>query len=86
VFGALTQPVAETHESVVHTFESLQLAGAPLTQAPEAQMSLLVQALPSVQGPVLFEYVHPLDGLQASSVHTLPSLQSSAGPGAQLPA
>jgi hypothetical protein len=85
VFGALTHPLAGTHESSVHTFMSLQLTAPPLTHAPPEQVSLPVQALPSEHATLLFAYVHPLAGLQASSVQTLPSLQSRCEPGAQLP-
>src|SRR5438128_2704109 len=52
VFGAFTQPVAGSQESVVHTFASLQLGGGPPTQTPPAHASAVVQALPSLQGRV----------------------------------
>jgi hypothetical protein len=85
VLGAFTHPVAATHESSVQTFESLQLTGLPLAQFPPEQTSFPVQALPSEQGTVLFACVHPLAGLQASSVHTLPSPQLRGPPEAQPP-
>src|SRR5207249_1224765 len=52
VFGAFTQPVAGSHESVVHTLASLQLIGGPPAQAPPAHVSAVVQALPSSQDRV----------------------------------
>src|SRR5207244_3011941 len=52
VFGAFTQPVAGSHESVVPTLPSTQLGGGPPTQTPPAQVSAVVQALPSLQGSV----------------------------------
>jgi len=48
-------------------------------------MSPLEQALPSLQAPPLGANTQPLAGLQLSLVHTLPSLQLAAGPGAHLP-
>src|SRR5438552_10878388 len=52
VLGVFTQPVAGSHVSVVHTLPSLQLGGGPPTQTPPAQVSAVVQALPSLQGSV----------------------------------
>src|SRR5262245_53383988 len=54
------------------------------THAPLLQTSL-VHAMPSSQGPVLFVKTQPVDGLQVSVVHTLPSLQTSAVPGVHAP-
>src|SRR5436309_1013405 len=56
------------------------VAGAPPVQAPPLQVSLVVQALPSLQGAVLLTWTQPVEGLQVSSVQTLPSLQEGAGP------
>jgi len=56
VLLAFWQPEAGTQVSVVHTLPSLQLGAAPPTQVPPAQVSLVVQALPSVHGAVLFVY------------------------------
>ena len=64
---------------------SLQLGGAPPTQLPPEQVSLVVQALPSLQGFVLSTCAQPLAGLQLSSVQRFPSLQSGAGPPTQDP-
>src|SRR5206468_365217 len=57
LFAVFMQPVAGSHESVVHTLLSSQLrAGPPTqgppTQTPPAQVSAVVQALPSLQGSV----------------------------------
>jgi hypothetical protein len=47
---------------------------------------LVVQALPSLHGAVLFVLTQPLAGSQLSSVQTLASAQSSGGPPVQVPA
>jgi glyoxylate utilization-related uncharacterized protein len=80
-----TQPVAELQLSSVQPLPSLQLGGAPPTQAPAPHVSLVVQALPSLHGAVLLVWVQPVAGLQASFVHTLPSLQLSTAPPVQEP-
>ena len=54
VLLALTQPVAGTHESSVQGLLSSQLGAEPPTQDPPAQVSAVVQALPSSQVTVLF--------------------------------
>ena len=81
VLFACAQPLAGTHESSVHTFESLQFVAAPETQTPPTQASPVVQALLSLQGFVLFEKTHPLAGLHESVVQRFESLQVSAVPG-----
>jgi hypothetical protein len=53
VLFALTQPVAGSHESSVHGLLSSQFGAEPPTHAPEAHVSLVVQALPSSQEAVL---------------------------------
>jgi hypothetical protein len=78
-------PVAGTQESSVHGLPSLQLGPAPPTQTPPEQASPVVQALPSSHGAVLLACVQPVAGLQASSVHTLPSSQFGAAPPTQTP-
>src|SRR6266849_2358938 len=80
-----TQPVAGLQLSSVQTLLSLQLGAGPPTQAPPLQVSLVVQAFPSLQGAVLLVWKHPLVGSQASSVQTLPSSQLSGAPGLQVP-
>src|SRR5439155_9927151 len=52
VLGVLTHPVAGSQVSVVHTLPSVQMGGGPPTQTPPAQVSAVVQALPSLQGRV----------------------------------
>src|SRR5207244_2789955 len=52
VLGVFAQPVAGSHVSVVHTLPSVQMGGGPPTQTPPAQVSAVVQALPSLQGSV----------------------------------
>src|SRR5437016_605505 len=52
VLGVFAQPVAGSHVSVVHTLPSTQLGGGPPTHTPPAQVSAVVQALPSLQGSV----------------------------------
>ena len=47
---------------------------------PPPQVSLVVQTSPSLQLPVTFEWTQPRNGLHASAVHWLLSLQLS-GPG-----
>ena len=75
VLFVLTQPVAGLHESSVQTLPSLQFGAGPPTQVPPAQVSAVVQALPSLQDAVLFAWTQPVAGLHESFVQTLPSLQ-----------
>jgi hypothetical protein len=49
------QPVIGLHASSVQTLPSSQFGAAPPTQTPPAQVSPVVQALPSLHGAVLFE-------------------------------
>jgi glyoxylate utilization-related uncharacterized protein len=79
------QPETGSHESVVQTFPSLQTKAGPPTHAPAEQASPVVQAFPSVQALLLFVNTHPVAGLHASVVQTLPSLQVSAGPATHAP-
>jgi glyoxylate utilization-related uncharacterized protein len=72
-----THPVAGAQVSSVHGLLSLHTSAAPPTQTPAEQVSLVVQALPSLHGAVLLVKTHPVAGLQASSVHTLKSSHSS---------
>jgi len=85
VLSLCTHPVAGLQESSVQTSLSLQLGGGPPWQLPPAQVSLVVQALPSSQGAVLLVFTQPVAWLQVSVVQTLLSLQSGGGPPAQLP-
>jgi hypothetical protein len=55
------------------------------THADLAHVSPVVQAFPSSQAAELSAWTQPVRGPQESFVHTLPSLQLSAGPPAQAP-
>ena len=70
----------------MHAFPVSQVSGGPPTQAPFEQASLVVQALPSSQGAVLFVWTQPVAGLHDSLVHGLPSLQLGGGPAMHWPA
>jgi hypothetical protein len=85
VLLALTQPVAGSHESVVQTLPSSQLASGPATQMPPPHVSAAVQALPSSQAAVLLALTHPVAGSQESSVHRFPSSQFGGAPDTQRP-
>jgi hypothetical protein len=85
VLLAFTHPEAGLHESFVQTLPSSQSSSAPGMQEPLPHVSPSVQALPSVHGCVLFVFVQPVAGLQASFVQTLPSSQSTAAPDSQAP-
>jgi len=85
VLSVCVQPVAGLQLSVVHTLPSSQFRAAPPTQTPPLQVSLVVQALPSLHDTVLFVCVQPVAGLQPSVVHTLPSSQFGAAPPTQTP-
>jgi hypothetical protein len=80
-----TQPTAGSQESVVHWLPSLHTGGGPPTQTPPEQVSLVVQALPSLQAATLFTFTQPVAGLQESSVQTLVSTQLGGGPPMQAP-
>src|SRR5437899_2751715 len=86
VLGVRTHPVAGLQESSVQTFPSSQFRGGPPTHRPPAQVSAVVQALPSSQGAVFGVFTQPLAGLQESSVHGLPSSQLCAAPTQRPPA
>jgi len=79
------QPVAGSQPSAVQVLPSLQLGGGPPTQLPAAQVSAVVQALPSSHAAVLFVCTQPVAGAQVSVVHTLPSSQLGGGPPTQVP-
>src|SRR5204862_545001 len=67
VLFACAQPLAGTHESSVHGFESSQFGAAPPMQAPPEHVSPVVQALPSLQDAVLFACAQPDAGTRAES-------------------
>src|SRR5438034_599443 len=79
------QPLAGLQLSVVQTLWSSQLGGGPPTHVPPLHVSLVVQALPSLHGAVLFVWTQPVAGLQLSVVHTFPSSQLGAGPPTHVP-
>jgi hypothetical protein len=85
LFVKTQAPVAGLQLSVVQTLLSLQTVGAPGTQLPPPQASPVVQALPSLQGFVLFANTQPEAGLQLSVVQTLLSLQTVGAPDMHAP-
>lgn len=64
----------------MQTLSSSQLVAVPGRQAPALQRSPDVQAFPSLQDAVLFEWAHPPVGLQESSVQAFPSSQLRGSP------
>ena len=64
---------------------SSQGVDLPGLHRPPTQVSAPVQALPSSQDAELATKTQPLSGSQLSSVQTLPSLQTLAGPGKHTP-
>jgi hypothetical protein len=80
-------PKTGSHVSVVHSLPSLQSSTAPAVQMPLWQVSLPLHTSPSAHEVPCATgvFVHPKMGSQASVVHVLPSLQSSAVPAEQMP-
>jgi len=85
VLSVCTQPVAATHESVVHKMLSSQASALPGAHEPPAHWSPSVQALLSLQGSKLKACEQPLPAAQASIVHKLPSSQLRANAPPQTP-
>jgi len=79
-------PEADRHTSSVHRLPSSQFGGGPPTHTPALQLSLIVQRSPSAHSTLLFECMHPEDGLQVSVVQTFPSSQLKGAPPMQAPA
>src|SRR5439155_1281455 len=94
------QPATGSHESSVQTLLSSQLSAVPGLQKPNSQNSWPLQTVASSHGLRLSKCTQPAGastkwkpkmsmlistGLQESSVHTLPSLQSSGGPPSHWP-
>ena len=77
--------MAGSHVSSVQPLASSQLGAMPPTQAPLAQVSLVVQALPSSQDAALLVLRQPVAGSHESSVQPLASSQSRALPPMQAP-
>ncbi len=86
VLAVAVQPLAMSQLSSVQGFSSLQMTPAPGAHLPPAQVSPVVQALPSSQAELLSVVVQPTAGLQESLVQPLSSLHSMAMPGTHEPA
>jgi hypothetical protein len=86
VLLVFTQPVPSSQLSSVQTSMSLQSGGELPTQVPAEQVSLVVQALLSLQLAVLFACLQPVPSSQLSSVQTLPSSHTGGSPPSQAPA
>src|SRR5437870_2994002 len=73
VFGVWTQPLFESQESLVQGLPSSQSSAGPPTHAPIAQVSAVVQTLPSWHGFVLkpTTWQAPVPLQVPSSVQTL---------------
>ena len=80
-----TQPDCFWQASSVQILPSLQVSAAPPLQLPPLQVSLVVQASPSLQPTVLALWTQPILGSQLSLVQPLSSSQASAAPPLQLP-
>src|SRR5436309_9149659 len=71
-------PIAGSHESTVQTSLSSQFTAGPLRQVSFWHVSFAVQALPSLQGAVLFVCTQAAVGVPASShVSSVQGLLSS---------
>ncbi len=70
---------------MVHGLLSSQTRALPPAQLPVAQVSPLVQALPSSHGAVDAVPIQPEPGSQLSRVQGLPSLQTFSDPALQTP-
>jgi hypothetical protein len=74
-------PVPVSHVPATwHSSDAEHTVGVPGAQAPDWQVSPVVQASPSSQLAVLFVKTQPVAGLHESSVQTLLSLQTMAVP------
>jgi hypothetical protein len=81
-----SQPWAVSQVSAVQTLPSSQSGAAPPTQLPAEQVSLVVQALPSLQAAVLSVFAQPVALSQLSSVQPFWSSQLGGAPPTQTPA
>ena len=86
VFAVNTQPLVASQVSSVHGLPSLQLLGAPASQAPSLHASPNVHTLPSLHGTVLLTEAQPVVGSQLSVVHGLASSHGATTPATQIPA
>jgi hypothetical protein len=85
--GAWVQPNTGSQPSVVQELPSLQLSGVPAAHVPAWHDSAPLHGFVSPHG-VPFRtgvVVHPEVALQPSTVHALPSLQTSGVPATQVP-
>jgi hypothetical protein len=82
--------VVSLHTARLQSFAAEeQSVGPPLPHVPDVQNSPLVQNSPSSQGrPFAADalWTHPVAGLQESTVHAFPSLQTMVEAGVQIPA
>ncbi len=78
--AACMQPLTLSQLSVVHALASLQFKAPPGLHNPPAQVSPVVQALPSLHAAVLLLWVQPSLASQASFVHGLLSSQLTTDP------
>ena len=81
--GGPPRQIPPPHASfVVHGLPSSQgfVFGVPLWQPPPPHVSALVHPFPSSHGAVLLACMHPVAGLQVSSVQRLLSSQLRGGP------
>jgi hypothetical protein len=78
-------PTSGSQESVVHGLPSSQFRGGVPVQVPFRQTPVPLHTSPSPQVAVLLVCRHPAAGSHESSVQTLWSLQSAAGPATQTP-
>src|SRR2546425_11776314 len=69
------QPVAGLQVSSVQTLPSSQVSAGPPTQPPLLQVSLVVQAFPSLQGGEVSVGTQPVVGLQVWAVRPSPTSQ-----------
>jgi len=85
VLAMFSHPVSGWQASLVQPLPSSQLVVVPAVQSATAHVSPVVQRLPSSQSAVFARKSHPVAASQVSSVQTLPSVHTLAGPEMQLP-
>jgi hypothetical protein len=78
--SAFTHPDWVSHVSVVHRLLSLQFNAPDPTHWPSTQVSVGVQALPSLHEPATGGLEQPVAGTQVSPVHGFESSQLIAAP------
>ena len=85
LWSVWVQPVAMSHASAVQLLPSSHADAVPETHWLLAQLSPAVQRLPSSHVAALGRCTQPVEELQESSVHTLPSAQSTVPSTVQAP-